>query len=146
MTMQRSVTTHCARSTMRSSPQVWVASMRDQAGKTTAGRKGTMAESQPAAGTATGRKVRQDAGESIEQGNSACGNSPRDCRVGKNGWAEIFADKKTEEKDVYASVKKEARPLQGKLYRKACMLEVMRVLAGFESSWKWDTGRDKTES
>jgi len=63
---------------------------------------------------------------------------------GKMAANEIFADKKTEEKDVYASVEKELGPFDGIPYRKACMLEVMRVLAGFESSWKWDTGRDKT--
>ena len=45
---------------------------------------------------------------------------------------------------MYASVKKELGPFDGILYRKACMLEVMRVLAGFESSWKWNTGRRDT--
>ena len=63
---------------------------------------------------------------------------------GKTAAKEIFADKKTEEKDVYASVKETLGPFKNILHRKACMLEVMRVLAGFESSWKWDTGRDKT--
>ena len=63
---------------------------------------------------------------------------------GKTASEEIFADKKTEEKDVYASVKKELGPFEEILHRKACMLEVMRALAGFESSWKWNTGRDTT--
>jgi hypothetical protein len=63
---------------------------------------------------------------------------------GKTAAPEIFADKKTEEKDVYASVKEELGPFKNIPHRKACMLEVMRVLAGFESSWKWDTGRDTT--
>jgi peptidoglycan hydrolase-like protein with peptidoglycan-binding domain len=63
---------------------------------------------------------------------------------GKTAPEEIFADKKTEEKDVYASVKKELGPFNDILNRKAGMLEVMRVLAGFESSWKWNTGRDTT--
>jgi hypothetical protein len=63
---------------------------------------------------------------------------------GKTAAPEIFADKKTKEPDVYASVKEELGPFKGLPHRKACMLEVMRVLAGFESSWKWDTGRDTT--
>ncbi len=63
---------------------------------------------------------------------------------GKTAAKDIFADKKTEEKDVYASVKEKLGPFKNIPHRKACMLEVMRVLAGFESSWKWDTGRDTT--
>jgi peptidoglycan hydrolase-like protein with peptidoglycan-binding domain len=63
---------------------------------------------------------------------------------GKTASEEIFADKETKEKDVYASVKKELGPFNNILDRKAGMLEVMRVLAGFESSWKWNTGRDTT--
>ena len=63
---------------------------------------------------------------------------------GKTAANEIFVDKKTEEKDVYASVEKELGPFKGIPHRKASMLEVMRVLAGFESSWNWDTGRDTT--
>ena len=62
----------------------------------------------------------------------------------KTASDEIFADKETKEKDVYASVKKELGPFDNILARKAGMLEVMRVLAGFESSWKWNTGRDTT--
>jgi len=63
---------------------------------------------------------------------------------GRTAAPEIFADKKTEEKDVYASVKEQLGPFKGIAHRKACMLEVMRVLAGFESSWEWNTGRDTT--
>lgn len=61
---------------------------------------------------------------------------------GKTASDEIFEDKETKEKDVYASVKGELGPYGDPVQRKACMLEVMRVLAGFESSWKWNTGRD----
>ena len=61
---------------------------------------------------------------------------------GKTASNEIFIDKQTEEKDVYASVQRELGPYGDLIHRKACMLEVMRVLAGFESSWKWNTGRD----
>lgn len=62
---------------------------------------------------------------------------------GKTAPAEIFDNRKTKETDVYASVSNElgkyyADPLQ----RKACMLEILRVLAGFESSWRWGEGRD----
>ncbi|HXM26983.1 MAG TPA: peptidoglycan-binding domain-containing protein [Chthoniobacterales bacterium] len=63
---------------------------------------------------------------------------------GKTASNEIFVDKQTEEKDVYASVKPKLGPYGDLIHRKACMLEVMRVLAGFESSWKWNTGRDTT--
>jgi peptidoglycan hydrolase-like protein with peptidoglycan-binding domain len=63
---------------------------------------------------------------------------------GKTAPDEIFVDKQTKEKDVYASVKLELGPYGDLIHRKACMLEVMRVLAGFESSWKWNTGRDTT--
>lgn len=64
---------------------------------------------------------------------------------GKEAPAEIFADpppEPTSETDVYASVRKELGPYEDLLHRKACMLEVMRVLAGFESSWNWKEGRD----
>ena len=61
---------------------------------------------------------------------------------GKTALDEIFEDKETDEKDIYASVKRELGPYDDLIHRKACMLEVMRVLAGFESSWKWNTGRD----
>ena len=44
--------------------------------------------------------------------------------------------------DVYSSVKAELGPWSTGLHRRAVMLEVMRVLAGFESTWKWSEGRD----
>ena len=43
---------------------------------------------------------------------------------------------------MYASVTEELGPFNTIPYRKACMLEVMRVLAGFESSWDWNAGTD----
>jgi peptidoglycan hydrolase-like protein with peptidoglycan-binding domain len=61
---------------------------------------------------------------------------------GKTAAKDIFTDRETKEKDVYASVAKELGPYGSLTHRKACMLEVMRVLAGFESSWKWNTGQD----
>lgn len=44
--------------------------------------------------------------------------------------------------DIYTKVKPELGPWDSIIYRKAVMLEVMRVLAGFESSWDWKEGVD----
>lgn len=44
--------------------------------------------------------------------------------------------------DIYAKVKPELGPYESLTHRKAVMLEVMRVLAGFESSWDWKEGVD----
>lgn len=44
--------------------------------------------------------------------------------------------------DIYAKVKPELGPYTSLIHRKAVMLEVMRVLAGFESSWDWTEGVD----
>jgi len=46
--------------------------------------------------------------------------------------------------DIYSSVVEVLGPWQDIRHRKAAMLEVMRVLAGFESSWNWDAGVDTT--
>jgi hypothetical protein len=48
--------------------------------------------------------------------------------------------------DVYSSVRAELGPWESIGHRRAAMLEVMRVLAGFESSWDWNEGRDTTNS
>jgi len=45
-------------------------------------------------------------------------------------------------RDVYSNVFRALGPWQGPRHRRAVMLEVMRVLAGFESSWNWNDGRD----
>jgi hypothetical protein len=63
---------------------------------------------------------------------------------GKMAPEEIFVDEPGSKTDAYASVMTELGPFENITHRKACMLEVMRVLAGFESSWKWNTGRDTT--
>lgn len=56
--------------------------------------------------------------------------------------AEVFA---TNSKfDIYSSVIEQLGPWQGDLHRRAAMLEVLRVLGGFESSWKWTEGVDVT--
>ncbi len=48
--------------------------------------------------------------------------------------------------DIYASVRPVLGPWHDDLYRRAVMLEVMRVLAGFESSWDWSEGVDTTNA
>lgn len=59
---------------------------------------------------------------------------------GANAAEEIFAP--NQEYDIYSKVKDELGPWNGIVHRKAAMLEVMRVLAGFESSWNWKEGVD----
>lgn len=44
--------------------------------------------------------------------------------------------------DIYSSTRNTLGPWEGNHHRRAVMLEVMRVLAGFESSWDWNEGRD----
>ncbi|MEG4586745.1 hypothetical protein QUA54_16190 [Microcoleus sp. MOSTC5] len=46
--------------------------------------------------------------------------------------------------DIYSHVFNELGPWDNLLHRKAVMLEVLRVIAGFESSWDWNAGRDTT--
>jgi len=46
--------------------------------------------------------------------------------------------------DVYTNVKPELGPFSDLLHRKAVMLEALRVLGGFESSWDFNAGRDIT--
>jgi hypothetical protein len=60
----------------------------------------------------------------------------------KSAPDEIFAQRPGHE--IYSEVAEQLGPYPiGDLsYRKAVMLEVLRVLAGFESSWKWEEGRD----
>jgi hypothetical protein len=64
---------------------------------------------------------------------------------GKSAPADIF-DGSGAAQDVYFSVIKSLGPWQGGSHRRAVMLEVMRVLAGFESSWKWNAGVDVTNA
>ncbi len=44
--------------------------------------------------------------------------------------------------DVYSNVVKELGPWKSSGHRRAVMLEVMRVLAGIESTWRWNEGVD----
>ena len=61
---------------------------------------------------------------------------------GKTAPEEIFAPNPFS--DIYSSVKNTLGPWEGIEHRRAVMLEVMRVLAGFESSWDWNAGVDTT--
>ena len=61
---------------------------------------------------------------------------------GKTAPDEIF--KENYVFDVYSSVRWRLGPYRDLIHRKAVMLEVMRVLAGFESSWNWNEGVDVT--
>lgn len=49
-------------------------------------------------------------------------------------------------KDIYNKVKGDLGPYENLIHRKAVMLEGMRVLAGFESTWNWLEGVDTSRS
>lgn len=59
---------------------------------------------------------------------------------GRSAPEEIFAPNAYS--DIYSSIKNTLGPWRDNLHRRAVMLEVMRVLAGYESSWHWNAGRD----
>jgi hypothetical protein len=61
---------------------------------------------------------------------------------GRAAPEDIFAP--NARKDVYTNVVRILGPWEGLVQRRASMLEIMRVLAGFESSWNWNAGRDVT--
>lgn len=53
-------------------------------------------------------------------------------------------DKNDNPADIYALIRPELGPWKNIKERKAAMLEAMRVHAGFESSWNWKEGVDRT--
>jgi hypothetical protein len=55
---------------------------------------------------------------------------------------EIFAPNSAQ--DIYLNIVAVLGPWRDLRHRRAVMLEVMRVLAGFESSWDWNAGPDKS--
>src|SRR5690242_4198174 len=59
---------------------------------------------------------------------------------GKTAPDDIFVPNPNQ--DIYSNVIRILGPWEGPEHRRAAMLEVMRVLAGFESSWDWNEGRD----
>lgn len=64
-------------------------------------------------------------------------------------WGKIAADDifvTNSAVDIYSNVFHVLGPWQGLNHRRAVMLEVMRVLAGFESSWNWNEGRDTSNA
>ncbi len=76
------------------------------------------------------------------------GQPPDDFLYEITDWArhapmELFAPN-PEPADIYASVKDVLGPWTSVEYRRGVMLEVMRVHAGFESSWDWTEGVDMT--
>lgn len=62
--------------------------------------------------------------------------------------ADLFIFAPNAKADVYSSVKNVLAPMgwESPIHRRAAMLEVMRVLGGFESTWNWNEGRDTTNS
>lgn len=65
---------------------------------------------------------------------------------GKTAPDEIFVPKPDDEGeiDIYTHVKPVLGPWTSLAYRRAALLEVMRVLGGLESSWTWTEGVDTT--
>ncbi len=62
---------------------------------------------------------------------------------GQSAYVEIFEPNSVlDGSDIYNKIKPELGPWTDLLTRRAAMLEVMRVLAGFESSWDWTEGID----
>src|SRR5277367_5178914 len=64
---------------------------------------------------------------------------------GKKADDDIFAPNSIN--DIYTSVSPQLGPYSNKDpdYRRGVMLEVMRVLAGLESSWDWNDGVDTSK-
>ena len=58
---------------------------------------------------------------------------------------EIFAPNASFHDDIYDSVSHQLGPCEGIATRRAVMLEVLRVLAGIESTWNWNDGVDKSK-
>lgn len=48
--------------------------------------------------------------------------------------------------DIYSSVAPQLGPWKSLQHRKAAMVNVLIVLAGFESSWRWNAGIDTTNA
>src|SRR5437868_5792103 len=61
---------------------------------------------------------------------------------GRTAPEEFFAP--SAGRDIHSNHISSPGPWQGLHHRRAVMLEVMRVLAGFESSWIWTDGVDTT--
>jgi hypothetical protein len=55
-----------------------------------------------------------------------------------------FIFERNDRVDIYSVIRNELGPWQNDLERRAAMLEALRVLAGFESSWNWEADVDVT--
>lgn len=64
---------------------------------------------------------------------------------GKTAPEEIFAPNRDAE-DVFNRLSPVLGPWTSPLHRRAAMLELLRCLAGFEASWKWNEGVDTTNA
>lgn len=62
---------------------------------------------------------------------------------GKSADSTIFEVNSIQD-EIYTRVKLQLGPYKSSSHRRAVLLEVMRVHAGFESSWNWNEGVDKT--
>ena len=60
----------------------------------------------------------------------------------KSERADVFAP--NTRVDIYSLIKGTLGPWDSAKHRRAAMCEVLRVLAGFESSWNWTEGKDIT--
>ncbi len=64
---------------------------------------------------------------------------------GRTAPDDIFAPNNDPE-DVYDRLRPILGPWSGPLHRRAAMVELLRCLAGFESSWNWKEGVDTTNA
>lgn len=73
------------------------------------------------------------------------GRAPVDVLDALVDWARQAPDAIFEanaRRDIYTQVRPELGPWVDLAHRRAVMLEVLRVLGGFESAWHWSAGRD----
>jgi hypothetical protein len=63
---------------------------------------------------------------------------------GRTAPEEIFAE--NNRIDIYSALHGILGPWEGPRHRRAVMLEALRVLAGYESSWRWTEGVDTTNA
>lgn len=66
--------------------------------------------------------------------------------IGRTLPPEVYTrrdDPKPPHEDIYTKVKAKLGPWRGDRHRLAVLLEVLRVLGGWESSWDWDAGKDE---
>lgn len=72
--------------------------------------------------------------------NSFLNNFIEIAKSSPNDWYQV----NQEINDVYNLIRPKFGPWKNIIHRKAALLECMRVLGGFESSWDWNEGVDTT--